>query len=176
VQEYFAVLKQVSPQQLDAIAQEVFDEYKDQTYIYTRNLFKKLQGEGYFMLAISGSHDEIIQKMARYYGFDAAMGAMHEKVGGKFSGNVGYSPVFDKREALERLIKKHGLTAKGSYGVGDSKSDAPILEMVDNPIVFNPDKKLFDIAAKQQWKVVVERKNMVYQLEPRQGRYVLTAT
>jgi len=48
-----------------------------------------------------------------------------------------------------------------------------MLELVENPIAFNPDKNLFEIAKTHKWKVVIERKNMIFQLEYKNGNYVL---
>jgi HAD superfamily hydrolase (TIGR01490 family) len=172
VKEYLAVLTQVSPEQYTSIVQDVFDEYKDQTYMYTRDLITDLRAKGYFLLAISGSHHEIIQKLAQYYRFDAAVGATLEQIDGKFSGKID-TPIFDKAKVLKQLIQRHNLTTASSVAVGDSASDAAMLELVDQPIVFNPDKKLFAIATEQQWKIVVERKNVIYQLEPHHRSYTL---
>lgn len=172
VQEYIAALRNVDQADYNLIVQEVFDEYKDQTFTYTRDLIAKLKGEGYMLLAISGSQYEIIDKLARHFGFEAAVGATLEQIDGKYSGVID-SPIFDKAKVLRQLIAEHGLTTEGSYAVGDSKSDVPMLEIVDNPVAFNPDKEFFQIAKGHGWKIVVERKNMVYELEPSDGRYVL---
>jgi len=48
--------------------------------------------------------------------------------------------------------------------------------MVEKPIAFNPDKELYEIAAKTSWKIVLERKNMIYELEKDSGRYELVKT
>jgi phosphoserine phosphatase len=48
-----------------------------------------------------------------------------------------------------------------------------MLEMVEHPLVFNPDKKMFTIARDHHWPVVVERKNMIYELEPADDSYAL---
>jgi phosphoserine phosphatase len=40
-----------------------------------------------------------------------------------------------------------------------------MLEMVERPIAFNPNRELFDYARAHAWPVVIERKNMVYKLE-----------
>ena len=49
-----------------------------------------------------------------------------------------------------------------------------MLEAVKHPIAFNPDQKLYDIAVKQGWQIVIERKNVIYTLEKKQdGLYVL---
>jgi HAD superfamily hydrolase (TIGR01490 family) len=172
IHEYRAALKQMSTEDYATIVQDVFDEYKDQTYTYTRNLIRRLKGEGYMLLAISGSHQEVIQKLAAYHGFDDAVGASLEQIGDRFSGVID-TPVFDKARALKQLIAKHGLSTQGSIAVGDSPSDAPMLEMVEHPLVFNPDKKMFTIARDHHWPVVVERKNMIYELEPADDSYAL---
>jgi HAD superfamily hydrolase (TIGR01490 family) len=172
VLEYLEAIKRITPQQCELIYQEVFDEYKDQTFTYTRDLIKDLKEKGYTLIAISGSQDQIIQKLAKHHGFDIAVGATMEQIDGKYSGKI-TTPIFDKAKALQQIIDEHGLTTKDSYGVGDSKSDVPMLEMVDNPIVFNPDTKFFKIAKSKQWKIVVERKNMTYELEPHDGTYLL---
>ena len=77
---------------------------------------------------------------------------------------------------LQELVKKHRATMPGSIAVGDGSSDISMLEMVELPIAFNPEKKLFDYASAKGWKIVIERKNMVYELEKQDGRYILAKT
>jgi len=174
VSEYLAVLQNMHADEYETIVQDVFDEYKDQTFTYTRDLARGLKAKGYMLLAISGSHHEIIQKLAQYHGFDDAVGATLEQINGKFSGKID-TPIFDKATVLKQLLGKHSLTTDGSYAIGDSTGDAPMLELVDNPIAFNPDKKFFAAASSKKWRVVVERKNMVYELTPTDGGYGLDA-
>jgi phosphoserine phosphatase len=65
---------------------------------------------------------------------------------------------------LKRLITKHGLVWQDSVAVGDSGSDIAMLEAVEQPIAFNPDQKLFKAARERGWPIVVERKDVVYEL------------
>ncbi len=39
-----------------------------------------------------------------------------------------------------------------------------MLEFVENPIAFNPEDTLFEKAKEQGWKIVIERKNVTYEL------------
>jgi phosphoserine phosphatase len=39
-----------------------------------------------------------------------------------------------------------------------------MLELVQRPIAFNPERELAKIAMKRGWPIVVERKNVVYKL------------
>jgi HAD superfamily hydrolase (TIGR01490 family) len=172
VEEYLTALKQIDTQQYQQIVDEVFEEYKAQTFTYTRNLLRDLKSKGYMLLAISGSQHDIITKLATYHDFDYAVGATLEQIDGKFSGTID-TPVFDKAKALRQLIAQHNLTTAGSMAVGDSMSDVPMFAMVETPIVFNPDIKLYAAARERHWRIVVERKNMVFELEPSGDHYLL---
>ncbi len=71
------------------------------------------------------------------------------------------------------MIDKHQATTTGSIGVGDSKSDIAMLALTERPLAFNPDKELLEHAKAHGWRVALERKSVVYQLEPQHGTYVL---
>lgn len=169
---YESALSSLTTEQFDKATQEVIKEYGSQTYVYTRNLISSLKEKGYMLLAISGSHQELVNLIAELYGFDDCVGSNYERADGKFSGQITIGS-HDKQTTLKNFIKQYDLTFKDSYAVGDSGSDASMLELVENPIAFNPDHKLFTLAKKQGWKIVVERKNVVYELEASNGNYLL---
>ncbi len=172
VQVYYEALQDVPYTAYQRAVDAVFDEYKDQVYAFTRNLVRKLRQSGYVLLAISGSHDEIIKKLALYYGFDDAIGTIYTVEKGRFTGEeLGH--LHKKHEALNELIKKHNLDINESIAVGDSEGDISMLEMVDKPIAFNPTKQLFKHALEHGWKIVVERKNVIYELDSNNGKYIL---
>jgi len=169
---YEKALVKLTPEELGKAVDSVFDEYKDQVYIYTRDLIQSLKTEGYMLFAISGSQTEIVEKIAAYYGFDAYLGTVYEKQADKFTGTKVFHAEF-KDKALQGLIDRYGLDKNGSIAVGDSKGDIPMLKMVEIPIAFNPEQALFSESVKNGWKIVIERKDMVYELEARNGTYVL---
>ena len=70
----------------------------------------------------------------------------------------------DKAKVLQRAVAKEGLTLKDSYGVGDTESDIPLLKLVEHPVCFNPNQKLYTYAKHAGWPIVVERKDVVYKL------------
>lgn len=172
---YESVLKKLSYAQFEEAVNAVFDEYKDQVYTYTRDLINDLKQRGYTLFAISGSQSEIVAKIAGYYGFDDFVGTTYERVGEGFGGGKTIGSLH-KDKTLRSLAKKHDLDFKGSIGVGDSKSDIAMLELVDMPIALNPEAELFKEARKHGWKIVLERKNMVYELEAKDGDYQLAKT
>jgi HAD superfamily hydrolase (TIGR01490 family) len=169
---YESQLKSIKPGDFSTVANDVFSEYRDQVYVYSRNLIADLKSKGYLVFAISGSQTEIVQKIADYYGFDDVSGAVYVQKGGRFTGEV-ILPHLHKDKVIKELVKKHGTSWKGSYAIGDSLGDAKMMDLVENPIAFNPEKKLFDYAKSRGWKIVIERKNMVYELEATDGKYQL---
>ena len=173
VELYVDILANITTDQFDKAAQAVFDEYKDQAYAYTRNLIKDLKKQNYLIFAISGSQTEIVSKMASHYGFDGFVGREDERVGNKFSGKS-TTPIFAKDKSLKQLVKSHRASYSGSIGAGDSHSDIKMLELVEEPIAFNPERSLFEHAKRSKWKIVIERKNMIYELDAGDGNtYIL---
>ena len=154
----------------------VFNKYKDQVYIYTRDLIRQLKAKNYILFALSGSQDEIVKMFADYYGFDAAAGSTFEQFNDKFTGIRHILNYEQKTIILEELIQRFGVSRKDSIAIGDSEGDIEILRMAEHPVAFNPTRKLFDYAYQHGWEIIVERKNMIYKLSPKDGRYMLTPT
>lgn len=149
----------------------VIKKRAENVYVYTTNLLKKLQSDGYFTLAISGSQQELVEPFARRYGFDAWVGQQWEQdeAGEYFTGKVVKTHT-GKDKVLQQLVAKHHLTLDGSYAVGDTNGDSGMLSLVDHPIAFNPTAELLDKALEHGWKVVVERKNLSYELSGEAGQ------
>ena len=169
---WFALIKTITPAEYHAATRTVFEAQKDFTYRYTRDLIKTLQAQDYAIIAISGSHQETVQMIGDYYGFDMAIGSEYPVENGRFTGEE-ITPFTDKGEALRKIVAEHNLQWEDSYAVGDSNSDAKMLALVANPIAFNPDQNLLKHAQENNWKIVVERKNVAYELAVQNGTYYL---
>lgn len=172
VDVFKAVLKDMDVATHAQASQKVFEEYKDQVYRYTRGLIKELKAKGYMLFAISGSPTDVVEPFAAYYGIDDFVATRYLSDGKVYTGEVELF-LGRKNEALDMLVKKHGLDYAGSIGVGDSEGDIAMLDVVENPIAFNPSKILLAEAKSKCWKIVVERKNVVYELSEQGGVYVL---
>ena len=148
------------------IAKKVVSFHKNRIYRYTRDLVRDLKKRGYYLLAISKSPKEIVDEFGKQLGFDKVYGLVYEvNHKNKLTGKLLYwELISDKAKILNRAIKKEGLTLKESVGVGDTESDIAFLKMVKNPICFNPNKKLFAYAKRAGWKIIVERKDVVYRV------------
>jgi len=175
VRAFLESLPNIDPDDYTRAVDEVFDQYRDQVYIYTREKIRELKEKGYLLFAISGSQQEIVDKLQEYYGFDAAVGSVIGMEDGRFTGKLVSVPHRDKRAALETLVNKYDADWKGSYAFGDSNTDIPMLESVDNPVAFNPDKSLYEAALTRGWTIVIERKSIVYTLEKGENGFRLVA-
>lgn len=169
---YHAALTKLKVDDYLAAVDSVFEEYKDQVYTYTRDLLRALKADGYILFSISGSQQEVIQKLAEYYGFDEAVGNTYERKDGYFTGEHAHV-VENKSKILAELVHRHKCSYEGSVGVGDSEGDIELLSSVETPLAFNPSRQLFDHAQSNGWKIVIERKNVAYELEPKNGSYIL---
>lgn len=163
----------IAPADFEAACRRVVAVYRDQVYTYTRDLIKELKAKEYLLFAISASQAEIVRLVADHYGFDDFGGTRYEVKNGRFTGNKSVLLRGKKPELLRRLISKHGAVQGKSLGVGDSESDIPMLGCVERPIAFNPTDELFEHAKQQRWQIVVERKNVIYRLEPGHHGYRL---
>lgn len=146
------------------IAGEIIEAKKDRVYQYTRELIKDLKRRGFYLLAISHSPKFIVDGFGYEHGFDKVYGTFYTSgASGNFTGEIDDEDlIFNKAAVLTRALRKENLTLAGSMGVGDTESDISMLEMVESPIAFNPNRKLYEHAKRRGWSVVVERKDVVY--------------
>ena len=166
VEAFLKHLKGLHYSVLANAAEAVVEKQWKQVYRYTRDLLKDLKKRGYYLLAVSHSPKTVLDKFCPRLGFDKAYGTMYE-LGPQecFTGEV-MDPhlIFNKSAILKRAVEKEGLTLAHSIGVGDTESDISFLEAVAKPICFNPNAKLYRYAKRMKWDVVVERKDVVYEL------------
>ncbi len=173
IEAFDEALTSLKLEDLEQACRNVIQEYKDQVYTYTRDLIADLKAKNYLLFAISASQEQVVKLVAEYYGFDGYGGSRYEVKDGYFTGKSTILKSQKKPEYLKRLVAEHEASWKGSVAVGDSEGDIPMLSIVERPIAFNPTQTLYDHARQHDWPVVVERKNMIYRLEPRDGSYIL---
>ncbi|MFA6973336.1 MAG: HAD family phosphatase [Parcubacteria group bacterium] len=139
--------------------------FKDRTYVFANDLIKKLKAENYAIIAISGSPLEIVEEYNKHLKFDAVFGSVYEvNDTGHYTGSSVFEPTKDKGQVVRQYIAEKGLNLEGSYGIGDTESDASFLEIVESPIAFNPNDNLKKIAEENGWRIVVEKKDVIYEI------------
>ncbi|MBU1519228.1 HAD family phosphatase [Patescibacteria group bacterium] len=159
-------IKGVPYKEFKRVVKIVISNQKDMVYQYTRDLVKELKSKKYYLLAISQSPKGILDEFCKQLGFDKIYGRFYE-IGNTecFTGKViSENLIADKANILRRAIEKEQLTLKHSIAVGDTEGDIEMLKMVDNPICFNPNSALLKVAQRNGWKIIVERKDVVYNI------------
>lgn len=162
---YQTKLSELHTDLLREIADEIIAESGHKVYSYTRHLASTLKEQGYFLLAISGSQQEIAEPFAKRYGFDACIGWIYEQKDGIYTGETSRKTVGNKAALLREFAAAHDLSLEDSVGIGDSGGDVDMLMQTTRSIAFNPAVELLEAAKEQGWEIVVERKNISYQLK-----------
>ncbi len=148
------------------VAGEVIEAKKHRTYRYTRDLIQELKRNGYYLLGVSHSPKFIVDGFGYEMGFHKTYGTLYETgPSSRFTGTVEEEHlIMNKSAVLKRAVEKESLTLEGSYAVGDTENDASMMDLVETAIAFNPNRILYRHAKKKGWQVVVERKDVIYEL------------
>ena len=147
-------------------AKKVIGEQQHRVYRYTRDLIFELKKKDFFLLAISQSPKTILEGFCKNLGFDKVYGRIYE-LGpeDRFTGKmIDLHLIVNKANIVRRALEKENLTLECSIGVGDTEGDISFLELVETPICFNPNAALHRHAVRMDWKIVVERKDVIYEI------------
>lgn len=163
---YEKYIMTVKEKDFQLVAKKVLAFHHKRVYRFTRDLVKDLRKKNYYLIAISHSPRDLVKLFVKGLGFNKVYGRVYEvDKTGKFTGQTLYTHLInDKAKILRRALEKENLSLKGSIGVGDSEGDISLMKMVERPICFNPNSKLYQEAKKHGWEVVVERKDVIYKL------------
>jgi len=163
---YSLHIKGCSQKEVFKACQTLIPFHARRTYIFAEKLITKLRKEGYHLIAVSGSPIEVVEEYNRQYlKFDNVFGSVYAlNDHGIYTGEASFEPSKNKGQVVEQYVYEHKLTFKDSYGIGDTESDGSFLKLVENPIAFNPNHNLKTMAEKEKWKIVVEKKDVVYEV------------
>jgi len=143
----------------------VMNFHRYRIYHYTKKMLVDLKKKGFYIVAISGSPQDIVEPFAKNLGFDRVYGRVFAvDKQNRFTGKVSNQKEIESKDMILKriLLSDPTLTLQGSVGVGDTDLDIPFLRMLAHPVAFNPNKKLYQYAKKNKWEVVIERKDMIF--------------
>ena len=109
---------------------------------------------GRLICIVSSSPEEIVQPLARMLRADRHIATRPRIEDGKYTGELdfyAYGP--HKAEAIKELAAELGIHLERSFAYSDSVTDLPMLEVVGNPVVVNPDRALRRLAEERSWAV-----------------------
>lgn len=165
----------IKPEDFTAAAHAVVEKSGHKIYNFTKQLARDLKQQDYRLLALTGSYQEVAEPFTKRYGFDKCIGALLEQKDGQFTGKVIRETYSNKAALVKEYVAANGLTLDDSVMIGDSAGDIPMLELASRPIAFNPSEELLDVALERGWEIVIERKNIAYNLKKRNDGHVVLA-
>jgi HAD superfamily hydrolase (TIGR01490 family) len=141
---------------LEALGEEIFDEaMAHRIWPGTRALAQMHLDQGQRVWLVTAAPVEIARIIARRLGLTGALGTVSEHVDGVYTGRlVGdllHGPA--KAEAVRALAEREGLELTRCAAYSDSYNDLPMLSLVGDPCVINPDGKLRDHARAENWRI-----------------------
>jgi HAD superfamily hydrolase (TIGR01490 family) len=150
-----------SVSELTELSEEIFDEaMAHRIWPGTRALAQLHLDQGQRVWLVTAAPVEIAAIIARRLGLTGALGTVSEQVDGVYTGRlVGemmHGPA--KAEAVAALAVREGLDLSRCSAYSDSYNDLPMLNLVGDPVVVNPDNRLRDHARAHGWRIRDYRK------------------
>ena len=123
-------------------------------YSEARELVQAHKKARHEVIIISASARQLVEPIAEELGITEVISTELEIVDGTFTGVVEfYCKGTAKAEAITTLVDKHGYELQQSFAYSDSVTDAPMLELVGNPVAVNPDRPLKKLALERGWEI-----------------------
>jgi len=125
-------------------------------YPETVGLAQEHISKGHEVWLVSATPVEIGAVMAKHLGLTGALGTVVESVDGVYTGKLVGHTLHAERKAV--AARKLAATAKAEladcWAYSDSRNDIPLLALVGNPVVVNPDAELARHAEENGWPVM----------------------
>ena len=141
--------------EFETLVEECFEkEIKPRIFTEGLKLIQLHKRENYEIILTSASLSNVIEVLREYLGttftLSTKLAVEKGRFTGKISGPIAYGE--NKVKMAKELVHTNKMSLEGSYAYTDHISDLPLLELVDNPVVVNPDRKLRKIAMKNSWQ------------------------
>ena len=116
----------------------------------------KHQAQGDTTIIITATNSFITQPIADHFGIQHLIATEPKIINGNYTTEIEGTPCFQggKVVRLNEWMKINNKNLEGSYFYSDSINDLPLLEVVENPIVVDPDKRLEETAKERGWSII----------------------
>ncbi len=113
---------------------------------------------GRLICIVSSSPEEVVEPLAKMLYVDRYIATRPKIVDGRYTGELDfYAYGAHKADAIRGLAQEAGIDLAGSFAYSDSVTDLPMLEVVGNAVVVNPDKGLRKLAVERGWRIELFR-------------------
>ncbi len=146
----------ISVTEVVTLGEEIYDEVMaERIWSGTRALAQQHLDAGQRVWLVTATPVELAQIIAQRLGLNGALGTVSEVVDGRYTGRLVGEMMHGeaKAEAVKALAAREGLALARCSAYSDSINDLPMLSLVGEPVVINPDADLKAVAREQGWQV-----------------------
>jgi HAD superfamily hydrolase (TIGR01490 family) len=151
-----AFIKGHRASELEELAEEIFDEaMAHRIWPGTRALAQLHLDQGQRVWLVTAAPIEIARIIAGRLGLTGALGTVAEQLDGVYTGRLVGEMLHGqaKAEAVAALAERESLDLSRCSAYSDSYNDLPMLNLVGDPVVINPDNRLRDHARAHGWRI-----------------------
>lgn len=119
-------------------------------------LVNQHKAQGHTLMIITATNSFVTRPIAHAFGIEHLIATEPKRANGRYVAEVEGIASFQggKVTRLNQWLEQYNENLKGSYFYSDSHNDLPLLEMVDYPVVVNPDPKLMAVAKAKNWPLM----------------------
>jgi HAD superfamily hydrolase (TIGR01490 family) len=143
--------------EIDAIVAKTLDEIIE-PLVFAEALFliDEHTRAGRTVYVVSASPEEFVTPIAKMVGIDNVIATkIRTDALGRFVPELDqYVMGAGKSDAMKAVAERDGVDLSASFAYTDSFTDMPMLELVGNPVVVNPEKELRDVATENEWPIL----------------------
>ncbi len=144
-----------SPEAVERACRAAAKDLVEHIQPFAPGLIEEHRAAGRLLLLATTSPDAFVRPLAEELGFDDVIATRWLSDGGGFTGELDGPFVWNtrKRDAVRDWAEEHNVDLAGSYAYSDSYFDAPMLDLVGNPVAVNPDLRLSALATIKGWPI-----------------------
>jgi HAD superfamily hydrolase (TIGR01490 family) len=143
--------------QLMRLAEDIYErEIETRLWPETVGLAREHLDKGHEVWLITAAPVDIASVIARNLGLTGALGTVLGARDGRFTGELEGPILHGSRKAVaaEELAVRLGAALSDCWAYSDSRNDIPLLELVGNRVVVNPDSVLSGYARNRGWPIM----------------------
>jgi HAD superfamily hydrolase (TIGR01490 family) len=146
-----------TPAEIIGLAEEIWEHrIRRRLWPETVAIAQEHKAKGHEVWLISATPWEVGDVIARRLGLDGALGTRVEVVDDVYTGRLVGHVLHGERKAVaaRQLVGEIGADLRDCWAYSDSRNDIPLLELVGNRVVVNPDASLTRHAERHDWPVL----------------------
>ncbi len=152
-----APLAALEPQELVDLHHKFMNEVVSKMWLPAAEaLVEKHRAAGDQLMVISATNRFIVEPICHRFGISEIIATEPEQQDGRYTGRVAGVPSYQQGKVtrLQQWLEEKGETLAGSHFYSDSINDLPLLKVVDQAVVVNPDELLLAEATQRGWPVL----------------------